>query len=78
MRSDLRGFVFGLSLGLAALAGFGAANLQAHAPRFQISAAGTSDGFRCYIVDTQAGTLWVKDSRGDAFERLGNLAIDEK
>jgi hypothetical protein len=73
VRPEVRGFAFGLSLGLAALAGFGAASLQPNAPRFQISAAsGSSGSYRVYVVDTFDGTVWQHGGRG-AFDEVGNV-----
>ena len=64
MRSDLRGFAFGLLIGLAALAGFGAANLQrGDIGRYQVCAAQAAEGdLGGYIVDTVTGQAWTSAS----------------
>ncbi len=64
MRSDLRGFAFGLLLGLAALAGFGAASLQRdEVGRYQVCAAQAGEGdLGGYIVDTLTGRAWTSAS----------------
>ena len=60
MRSDFKGFVFGLCLGLAAVCGFGAANLQhGEVGRYQVCAAQAADGdLGGYVVDTVTGRTW--------------------
>ena len=61
MRSELRGFAFGLCLGLSALCGFGAANLQREeVGRYQVCAAQAGEGdLGGYIVDTVTGQAWT-------------------
>lgn len=71
MRSDIRGFAVGLTLGLGALAGFGAAQLQeTHENRYQLSTAGGgTGGFETYLIDTKTANVWV--IRGDRFVPIG-------
>ena len=58
MRPETRGFVFGLSLGLAALAGFGAAQLDSRdGGRYQVAASESPAVARVYLLDTQRGRV---------------------
>lgn len=74
MHSQRRGFAFGLALGLAALAGFGAANLQRdEVGRYQITAAAAGDGaLGGYIVDTVTGQAWTNRTP-EFFEAKGDV-----
>jgi hypothetical protein len=65
MRSDLRGFVFGLSIGLAALAGFGAANRQGDAGRYQVAASESNGAVHVYLLDTTRGHLYERFATGE-------------
>jgi hypothetical protein len=61
VRADLRGFAFGVSISLAVLAGFGAANLQRdEIGRYQVAAAQAGEGdLGGYILDTVTGEAWT-------------------
>lgn len=76
MRSDLKGFLFGLSLGLAAVAGFGAAQIDRDMiGHYQIAAAGDSRNPCVYVIDTNRGDVWER--KGDGFVRFGS-PFDER
>jgi len=65
MPSDVKGFAVGLSLGLAALAGFGAANLQREETgRFHAAATGINGGETCFLVDTRTAQV-LRHRNGD-------------
>ena len=74
MRPETRGFVFGLSLGLAALAGFGAANLQRDdAEGFEIAASALPGGGHvCFVI--HEGTGKVHRHQIGAWEQIGTIA----
>lgn len=61
MRPETRGFAFGLALGLAALGGFGAAQLTPGSEgRYvtSVGGAGTPPQFKAYLTDTVSGHVW--------------------